>query len=119
MKAFLKSPIDGMICLRQKNGKVRIFKNTCVFAVRLNIGVAKDSRIEECNKYAEKQRILGVGRGRATSGREIGTGVRGSTKHPIGLQSAIGVFKIGSGFPCTPLYIAWKPGNFGFTRLSP
>ena len=44
MKAFLKSPIDGMMCLRQKNGKVRIFKNTRVFAVRSNIGVAKDSR---------------------------------------------------------------------------
>ena len=44
MKAFLKSPIDGMMCLRQKNGKVRIFKNTCVFTVRLNIDVAEDSQ---------------------------------------------------------------------------
>ena len=75
--------------------------------------------IKQRNAYAERQRILSAGRGPATSGREIRLGVRGSTKHPIGLQSAIGVFKIGSGFPCTPLYIAWKPGNFGFTRLSP
>ena len=44
MKAFLKPPIDGMMCLRQKNGKVRIFKNTSVFTVRLNIDVAEDSR---------------------------------------------------------------------------
>ena len=44
MKAFLKSPVDGMMCLRQKNGKVRIFKNTCVFTVRLNIDVVEDSR---------------------------------------------------------------------------
>ena len=44
MKAFLKPPIDGMMCLRHKNGKVRILKNTCVFTVRLNIDVAEDSR---------------------------------------------------------------------------
>ena len=44
MKAFLKSPIDGMMCLRQKNGKVRIFKNARAFTVRLNIDVAEDSR---------------------------------------------------------------------------
>ena len=44
MQALLKSPIDGMMCLRQENGKVRIFKNTCVFAVKLNIGVAEDSQ---------------------------------------------------------------------------
>ena len=44
MKAFLKPPIDGMMCLPQENGKVRIFKNTRVFTVRLNIDVAEDSR---------------------------------------------------------------------------
>ena len=44
LKAFLKSPVDEMMCLRQKNGKVRIFKNTCVFTVRLHIDVVEDSR---------------------------------------------------------------------------
>ena len=44
MRGFLKSPVDEMMCLRQKNGKVRIFKNTCVFTVRLNIDVVEDSR---------------------------------------------------------------------------
>ena len=42
MKAFLKSPIGGMRCLRQKNGKVRTFKNTCVFTVGLHIDVSED-----------------------------------------------------------------------------
>ena len=32
------------MCLLQKNGKVRIFKNTYVFTVRLNIDVDEDSR---------------------------------------------------------------------------
>ena len=41
---FLKPQIDVMICLRQKNGKVRIVENTCAFIVRLNIIVAEDSR---------------------------------------------------------------------------
>ena len=44
MKGFLKSPVDEMMCLSQKNGKVRIFKNTCVFTARLNIDVVEDSR---------------------------------------------------------------------------
>ena len=44
MKGFLKSPVDEMMCLRQNNGKLRIFKNTSVFTVRLNIDVVEDSR---------------------------------------------------------------------------
>mgnify|MGYP007048512339 CR=1 FL=1 len=44
LKAFLKSPVDEMMCLRQNNGKVRIFKNTFVFTVRLNIDVVEDSQ---------------------------------------------------------------------------
>ena len=44
LKGFLKSPVDEMMCLRQNNGKVRIFKNTNVFTVRLNIDVVEDSR---------------------------------------------------------------------------
>ena len=43
-EAFLKSPIDGMICLREESGKVRISKNTSVFTVKLNIDVVEDSR---------------------------------------------------------------------------
>ena len=44
LKAFLKSSIDGMICLREESGKVRIFKNTSVFTVKLKIDVVEDSR---------------------------------------------------------------------------
>ena len=44
LKAFLKSPVDGMMCLRKKNDKARIFKNTSIFTIRLNIDVVEDSR---------------------------------------------------------------------------
>ena len=38
MKAFLQSPCDRMMCKREKHEKARIFKNTCVFTVRLHLG---------------------------------------------------------------------------------
>ena len=44
LKSFLKSPLDGMMCLRKKNGKARIFGYTSVFTVRLNMDVVEDSR---------------------------------------------------------------------------
>ena len=44
LKVFLQSPCDRMMCKNEKHDKARIFKNTSVFTVRLNIDVAEDSR---------------------------------------------------------------------------
>ena len=44
LEAFLKSPCDRMMCKSEKRGKVRIFKNTSVFTVRLHSGLVDKTR---------------------------------------------------------------------------